>query len=313
MNDDALMRVPSPAQRTIFGRIENLLQVDGPSDRFCLSDGGRKFPQLIARLAELSGALTSLGPGANPYDKTFEGVEVQPAPTSEEDLEPYRKLDSSHLILHGSGRWDPSPWLSDQLIMAYRNPDTLLFPRDIDSFVKPKITDPVSELTALAHLWDQRELLRIHHYNVGELCPHEFVKVFNCLKSPTADRQIGDRRGRNVVECRVEGVSHNLPTGFDLLDIALELPGQYLTMSITDRRDFYHQFKVTRTRAISNTLGPGIPWELLSDTKAFSQFLLLQSRTKKDRLVSGDDLGGFSGRFPRGRWDGSSDLFISIW
>ena len=312
VSDVSLTRVPSPSQRAIFVRIENLLQVDGPSESFCISGSGRKFPQLIARLAELSGALTNLGPGANPYDKTFDGVEIDPAPLEQDELEPYRSLDSSRLVLHGSGKWDPTPWLSDSLVMAYRNPDTLLFERDPDSYLRPKMTDPVEELAALARLWDKHSLLFVHHHDVGVTCPHELVKIFNCLKSQDADRQIGDRRGRNGVECRVEGVSHNLPTGYDLLDLAIELPDQCLTMSITDRRDFYHQFQVSRSRAVSNTLGPGIPWKLLSDTEAFNQFLLRQSRSKKDRLVSGDHLGGLHGRFPQERWSGSGDLYLSF-
>ena len=287
-----------------------MLQIDGPSAELCLVDSGRKFPQLIARLGELSAAITRLGPGAMPYDKSFEGLEVSPDNSVDAALEPYKSLDSSRLLFHGKGHWDPTTWLSDSLVMAYRNPDVLLFDRDLADLVRPKMTDPVKELASLAKLWDRQGLLVIHNHDVGAQFPHEFVKIFNCLKSSEVDRQIGDRRGRNGVEAKLEGVSHNLPTGFDLLDLAIQLPDQCLTSSVTDRRDFYHQFAVSRTRAISNTLGPGLPWELVSDTKAFNAFLLQNSRRAKDRLSSGDKLVGAASRFQDVKWQPGQDVFM---
>ena len=312
IEDKFLERVPSPSQRKIFERIRTLLQVDGPSEDFALSKSGRRMPQLIARLAELSEATTNLAAGAHAYDKTFEGRNVPADNTVQEQLEPYRSLNSDRLVLHGTGHWDPTEHMSDLLAVPFRNPDVLLFERDLDQVPMPKITDPVPELAKLARLWDSKGLLFIHAFDIGSLCPHEYVKIFNCWKSQEADRQIGDRRGRNAVESKLEGPSCNLPTGFDLLDIAVSLPHQRVSISVTDRRDFYHQFKCSMTRAISNTLGPGIPAKLLEDTTAFSQFLFRDAMKKHDRLASGDDLGGISGRFPRRRWDKESNLHMSF-
>ena len=81
------------------------------------------MPQLCARLGELSDALTSLGPGADPYSRTFPGREVPVDNSAEECLEPYRSLDADRLKLSGTGEWDPTPFLGDTLCMAFRNPD----------------------------------------------------------------------------------------------------------------------------------------------------------------------------------------------
>ena len=311
IEDAALRRVPSPSQRSIFHRIGCLLQVDGPFDDFLVVDAGRKFPQLVARLGLLSDALTALGPGSTAYDKTFEGCQ-DAVPADPEELMPYRSLNAERLVLHGRGHWDPTPHMSDTLAMAYRNPDVLLFDADLLGYDRPKMTDPVSEIALLAKLWDKQGLLYVHHHDIQGLYPHELTKVFNCLKSATTDRQIGDRRGRNGVESKIEGPSHNLPTGFDLLDLAIQLPHECLTTSVTDRRDFYHQFAVSQTRAISNSLGPPVDWKLLEETNAFNLFLLRNARSKRHRLTTGDGLGGLSGRFPQDRWDGSQKIYVAF-
>jgi hypothetical protein len=129
LDDRSLTRIPSPAQRTIYGRICDLLQVDGPQDVFCVAEAGRKFPQLIARLGELSDAVTSLGVRSSTYDRTFEGFEVPADNKDHDQLDPYRNLDSSRILLHGRGHWDPTEIMSDTLAMAFRNPDILLFER----------------------------------------------------------------------------------------------------------------------------------------------------------------------------------------
>ena len=69
----------------------------------------------------------------------------------------------------------------------------------------------------LAHIWDENNLLRVHDDASIELHPFEKVKVFNAMKNSLQDRQIGDRRGRNSVEARVQGDSVNLPSGLTCL------------------------------------------------------------------------------------------------
>lgn len=89
----------------------------------------------------------------------------------------------------------------------------------------------------------------------------------------------------------LQGPSCNLPEGQDLCDLSIYLRTHRLRVSISDRRDFYHQLWATRARAITNTLGPGLPVEMVKDTEAFQTFLLTDVRKKYSRERHGDRLG----------------------
>ena len=248
---------------------------------------GRKLPNLIARLSELSEVLTKQG-SSNPYEKSFAGVN---SALDEEDiaaLTPYKDLDPNRLLLHGRGHWDVSDFLSDYMVMPYKEPKIL--ESSLHAGPRPVIRDPVENVVKLARLWDDNNLLYVHKAPVH---PDSFVKIFNCHKSISHDRQIGDRRGKNSLECRVIGPSKELPSGVDIQDLVVER-GSRLYISCTDRRDFYHQISVSESRARSNTLGPGVPKEMVEDTKAFAAFVLTQSRKRKARLQVGDDLDQFN-------------------
>lgn len=201
--------------------------------------------------------MTQLGCSTSPYDKAHVGYEVKEDSVLPE-LEPYRELDPSRLKLSGEGHWDATSFLPDNLVMAYREPSSILCNRVPERWEYPALRDPLGKVVDLAKLWDKNSLLLLHREEVNDRPTFEFVKVFNCYKSHDRDRQIGDRRGRNAVERKVSGPSSDLPSGPDLCDLAISLRSQRVHLSISDRRDFYHQFWVTRRRAICNTLGPGI-------------------------------------------------------
>ena len=311
VDPELLRRVPSRQQQCIVRRVVAFMQADGPRVPFVLSTVGRRIPKLIARLSELSELLTSVGPASNPYDKAFEGRDdVVPTVNSvAEVLEPYRSLDASRLKIVGRAHWDPTPFLSDDLVMAYRNPDSLLFDRTSE-VVAPKISDPISEVVALAKVWDQSSLLVIHEHDVVSAYPDEQVKIFNAFKDSSCDRQIGDRRGRNAFEMRVSGPSKVLPAGPDLAEFDIDLSSRRISMSITDRRDFYHQFRVPHIRSLSNTLGPAIPREMLVSTRAYDEWLSRRVKSS-DRLRVGDNLQS-SGRFPPISKGLPSHLFVAF-
>lgn len=257
IESDLLRGTPSKSQQSIIRRIVCLLQVDGPRVPFPVISVGRRVPKLVARLGELSEMLTSVGHKSNPYDVGFEGRETC-VPTQNdvlEELEPYRSLDASRLKIVGTGHWDATEFLSDGLVMAYRNPDVLLFDRASPPEV-PKISDPMPEVLALAKLWDSYGLLCLHDCNVPELYPDERIKIFNCYKNSQSDRQIGDRRGRIGYERRLEGPSKNLPSGVDLMDFDFCASSEWISLSVTDR-------KTTTTSSL--LLMPGrsaTPWVL---------------------------------------------------
>ena len=62
-----------------------------------------------------------------------------------------------------------------------------------------------------------------------------------------------------------------------------------LAISITDRRDFYHQIAVTRSKALGNTVGPPVPIHLISSTNAYKDFVAKGRRRKYRREIDGDE------------------------
>ena len=84
------------------------------------------------------------------------------------------------------------------------------------------------------------------------------MRIFGCFKDLSRDRQIGDKRGRNYAEDKVLGPSRHLPAASDLCDLRIGLKEEKITVSTTDRKDFYHQIKVSESKAVTNTLGPGL-------------------------------------------------------
>ena len=288
---ELLRREPNPAHRRLYSRLRSFIKADGLLLKFDMLRAGRRHPELVARLSELTSLLVKLGCSTSPYDKAYVGYEVSADNSVLPELEPYRDLDPSRLKISGAGQWDVTSYLSDQLVMAYREPASIWIDRVPEVWEYPQIRDPPETVCHLAKLWDIHGLLFLHHEKVSERPSFELVKVFNCYKSAEIDRQIGDRRGRNSVECKVDGPSSDLPAGPDICDLAIDLKTQRLALSVSDRRDFYHQIWVTQARAVSNTLGPGLPTDWLKDTDAYGHLLLRDAVKKYDRRTHGDRLG----------------------
>eukprot|EP00435_Cladocopium_sp_Y103_P047077 s582_g13.t1 len=305
-----LRRKPNSEHRFLYRRVASLIRSDGLAESFPMCKSGRKHPELIARLTELSNLLTMHGGGAHAsYERGFSGMSVPVNNEVAPELTPFKDLDASRLKLYGSGHWDVTPWLADDLVMAYREPRSLL--ADLPLGSHPICRDSEEEVAKLARLWDQAGLLRLHrcHRPQGSL-----VKVFNCFKNVDFDRQIGDRRGQNSLECRVAGPSKDLPAGADVMDLQVSIGRQKAVLVVSDRKDYYHQLWCTTARSQSNAVGPSVHKELLRDTKAYSAFMLQSSLAKRaHREVRGDDLHSFSlhpGESPYGEYLPSDNLWV---
>ena len=284
---ELLRREPTRQHEGLFQRLRFLIRSDWPAVVPQLPKAGRKFPQLIARISELSDSLTRIGPSSNPYEKSFDGCPVPTDNTVMPELSPYRDLDPGRLRIKGSGEWDATPFLGDSLSMVYREPASIRFSET--PTVVPCIRDCPDTIGELARIWDKRGLLYLHDRAVG-ISSH--VKIFNTLKSETQDRQIGDRRAMNSQESIVRGPSSDLPAGCDLTSLIVEPKSQSIAISITDRSDFYHQFLSSEARAYTNTLGPCVDVAEIADTSAYASFLA-RSSAKKNRERSGDHLERF--------------------
>lgn len=136
------------------------------------------------------------------------------------------------------------------------------------------MTETEAELAALARVWDKRGLLYVRNFDIPGYFPEEQVRIFGCFKNSCRDRQIGDKRGRNYAEDKASGPSKHLPAAADLCDLRLNLQQEKVTLSITDRRDFYHQIRISEEKALTNSLGPGLDPSLLTGTDAMNLFLM---------------------------------------
>ena len=289
IDDASLKREPNLEHLALYSRLASLIRSDGLAGSFPLAKSGRKAPELIARLSELSGLVTALGTSLSGYGKGFSGMEVSASSEALQEINPFTDLNAGRLKLYGSGHWNVTDLLSDDLVMAYREPRSLLSGLELGEH--PPVRDSKAEILKLAKLWDERGLLSIHQESrpMGSL-----VKIFNVKKNATMDRQIGDRRGQNSYECRVAGPSSTLPSGADIMDLKLDVKREKIVLMISDRKDYYHQLWTTAARTSTNAVGPSVALADLKETHAYEEFLVRESmRKSKRRQLHGDGLDAF--------------------
>ena len=128
------------------------------------------------------------------------------------------------------------------------------------------------------------------------------MRFFNCHKNLDTDRMIGDRRAMNYVEGTIPGASRCLPSALLLANLELKPGVEKVCIYISDRKDFYHQFKVSKERASSNALWPLVHQSDLEGTFAFaSWFERNLKKSTYDRLKHGDFFKKGSSGFPKRR------------
>ena len=296
----SLGRCPSPAQMRIHRHLDALITVSDLPGNHPLPPG-RSGPEFIARLIELSNfvhasPLFNLGGYGGEF---HEGIDQRGTiqkdhlfkPASEfSAVNPYRSLDAGRLKLTGQGSWPMADFIDDILWLPFLEPSVLRHGQEV-TWAGPDFSrESVTESLKLAKLWSTKGLLALFD------SPCEFQsRVFNAFKNEEVDRQIGDRRWCNGAEMHPSGPSAFLPAGVNLT--SLHCPRGYkLVGCVTDRRDFYHQAQVSRSRAWSNQL----PFAF--HTKEFygsSELLELEEilNEKYDREAHGDRLG-FKRRVP---------------
>eukprot|EP00438_Fugacium_kawagutii_P018756 Skav204395 [mRNA] locus=scaffold2947:164542:176525:+ [translate_table: standard] len=291
-----LGRRPNAVQRSIHARLRSLVAMcDSPSIASCPVVPGRSGPEFIARLFELEQfaeteellSVEHYASGPQDFDKNKVGAAK---PVSQNlPVQPYSSLDASRLKIVGRGGWDLQAYLEDSLLwLPYVEPKILQHGQQIDRSQGPVLSreDP-EECLRLAKLWDSQGLLGL----VSEP-PHDdaFTRIFNCYKSESHDRQIGDRRLANMTEYAVPGPSRFLPAGYMLTN--LHVPSGHLVYgSISDRKDFYHQCAASRARSSTNVLPFAYDLEAFKDTVALDQFFAFEAAQPRSRELGGDYLG----------------------
>ena len=257
---ELLWRVPNAHQRKAYDRLmRHLVACDSRSERFPLPPG-RSGPESLARLLELeqfADCVFSDGAGSAAAVASADPRDLGPPPglglgTGRPELHPYRSLDTSRLKLTGRGAWSAEPWLQGPLWLPFVEPRCMLHGRSIAGCDVPSFeAESRSENLSLARLWSAQGLLGLVP---GEPHPQHLSRVFNAYKDATRDRQIGDRRLANIAERHMQGPSADLPPGFLLAGLVVPRFRAQVAGYCTDRKDFYHQFMVTKERASTNLL-----------------------------------------------------------
>ena len=300
---EVLAKFPSEAQLRVLKNLRNLLCAFGSQQEpFHVPASGRRQTSLVALLADLSDFVAWEGLAGDSYSHGFAGaaeglrardVHVPARKDRAPELTPYRALDPSRLKLSGQAMWDPTPYLSDLLWLAYVEPDSLrwtdqLPPEGDFPNLDAEKYDTVKDL---AHVWDSNGLLYLTECPPSATWESGSMRFFNCYKSLAADRMIGGRRLRNWREGRIPGVSRFLSTALCLTALEIDPDSQKFSVCVADRRDFYHQFRVSRSRASSNSVWPPLRIEDVASTKAFQLWKEgLQCSKKYVREAHGDHL-----------------------
>ena len=291
---ELLGRRPNPVQQRVHERLWALVATcDTPGGEPFSAVPGRSGTEFLARLQELEHfAEHSVHLQVDSYvdgPEDFELKKVGSCKLSEDSLpvKPYSSLDSSRLKLVGRGNWNLADYLDDEFWMPFQEPRILHHGFPLDFSLGPNFKkEPKEENLQLALLWSANGLLALTHSP-----PHQgsFSRVFNAFKSSTQDRQIGDRCMANQAERHLPGPSQNLPIGFMIAGIHVP-PGFRVCGAITDRKDFYHQAKVSRERPMTNVLPFSYPLSLFEGTPAHHDYVATL-RKKKTRESGGDNLG----------------------
>ena len=297
-----LGRRPNDLQKKIHHRLWSLLTTCDAPGMFPLSPG-RSGDEFIARLRSLevfakscpllSAEMYEEGPDDLSKKKRPEVCRSYGGPTADEGeslgLGTYRPLDVSRLKLTGRGQWDLASHLHDELWLPYVEPAILRHGLKRPGVEGPNLArEDRSENLKLAKLWSSQGLLCLAHQQPSD---GMVARVFNNLKNEQFDRQIGDRRLMNGGERSIQGPSRYLPGGYLMTSLHCE-PGCRLVGAVTDRKDFYHQSKVTRQRAESNCLPFGYSISDFEGDPALDDLRSYTQSLSGGREKVGDRYGG---------------------
>lgn len=293
-SEDELGRSPNELQFGCFSRLYDMVAACGYRSEPLPVVPGRAGAELISCIDTLERFLEESEVLSGGYEvgwkaplscsKKQEEMKVSNYP----QLRPFRSLDVDRLKISGKGEWPLSDYLDSTLWLPFVEPAFLLHGADVSDWPGPNFqNEDRNEYLKLARKWDSLGLLRLHRLGEG---PGGFCKIFNTYKSLDADRQIGDRRNINAMECSAGGPSSRLPSGPLLTNLCCP-PGCGLRGSITDRRDFYHQVSVSLSRSASNMTPFGFSAGELSGCRALEDFILRTKEVKYDRAIHGDRLG----------------------
>eukprot|EP00438_Fugacium_kawagutii_P012665 Skav215620 [mRNA] locus=scaffold666:640257:644840:- [translate_table: standard] len=309
---EELQRCPSAQQHAVFNRLRTFMTVCGDAQAEYPLCPGRSGPELGACLFQLEAFCSRCPELQSGYlDRPLASFAEDPKlidAIAHPELRPYSSLNAGRLRIVGEGKWDMQKYLDGAFWLPFQEPACLKHDGNVPLSEIPSFqSEDRAECLKLALLWDARGLL---HLEPRPVQPGYFCKVFNAFKNESCDRQIGDRRLPNLSERHLGGPSKHLPQGQQLIMLHVPRFTHVLRGSVTDRRDFYHQARVTCARAKTNMLPFAYSQDELRSTKALCAYReRCSQKSAASRETGGDHLKGVTADEELTKKDIGADVF----
>ena len=148
----------------------------------------------------------------------------------------------------------------------------------------PRARMHCTDFAGLLERYDQIDML---DFELADLLPaNQAAGQFPFRKSEGVDRLISNRRPRNSQEESMGASGELFPHGCLFCEKQL-LPGRKWTGSGDDLKNMYHEFRVSKKRAVTNQFGPPVPFCSVAHLKAAQRLDAAIGPIGGDTLVRG--------------------------
>ena len=160
-----------------------------------------------------------------------------------------RDVVSTRLRFPGEPSFDPRPLFDFETKEAYEDPEALRLEAPTSRPPKVRIRASKDEQLRLFALWAAGGRLAL----AAAALVVWRCGLFTVYKSEDVDRMILDARPPNCFERALNKWTRTMGTVISVLGLFLP-PGRVLALYADDIRDYYYQFKISRSRAMRNAL-----------------------------------------------------------
>ena len=176
---------------------------------------------------------------------------------------------------------DAAEYMPPQMAAAFRDPSVL---EKVSPPKPPRARMHCENFIGLLERYDDIEML---DFELAGLLPADQVAgQFPFEKSEDVDCLISNRRPRNSQEEPLGASGQLFPHGSLFCEKQL-LPSRKWRGSGDDLENMYHEFRVTRKRALTNQFGPAVPFKSVAHLKAARRLEAAIGPIHSDTLVRG--------------------------
>ncbi len=230
--------------------------------RMCFLDWSQAAPitadsmgRSAGKVETLEDCLTGLEREAHRL-KVLLGSGRSPAPTTSASRPPEvqaKDIEAHRIKFAGSPSFDPSALLPPVTRTWYQSPLECAMPESeyLDQLPHVQVRGQRREVIKLLRALDSTGRLKIFH--PSEVRHQVKSGMFAIMKSLEVDRMIMDCRPANCLENPLSEYTQCMAAACPILDIILR-PSNVMLAAGEDLKDFYYYFRVTKERAVRNTL-----------------------------------------------------------